>query len=66
MDLAAHMGWGNKKLRVWLRDAWRAGHPLLSSHRLNDLWVFTPEEADQLHREATRGPWVRKTFEGYL
>jgi hypothetical protein len=57
VELAGQIHWDDKKLRGWLRAAWRGGHPLLSSHRHNDPWVFTPEEADQLRREVERGPW---------
>lgn len=57
VELAGQINWDEKRLRGWLRTAWRAGHPLLRSHGHNDPWIFTADEADQLRREAVRGSW---------
>ena len=57
VELANRLGWDPKRMRQWLRSAAAAGHPVLTSHGHRDSWVFTLEEADQLRREAPRGPW---------
>lgn len=59
VELARQLRWDPKKLRGWLRSAVAAGHPILRTHGRNDSWVFTPDEADQLRREALQGPWTR-------
>jgi hypothetical protein len=58
VDLAKQLRWDPKKLRGWLRSAAAAGHPILGTHGHNDSWFFTPDEADQLHKEALQGSWT--------
>lgn len=54
VELARRLGKDPRSFRAWLRSRWRAGHPILKSHRLNDPWRFTPGEADQLAAEFRR------------
>lgn len=51
VDLARRLNTDPKRLRGWLRERARAGHPLLRAHQHRDSWVFTRDEADALAKE---------------
>ena len=50
-ELARSVGADARTFREWLRDQWRAGHPLLAGHVLNARWLFSASDARQLAAE---------------
>jgi hypothetical protein len=51
VHLARRLGTDPKAFRLWLREQWRAGHPLLRGHVLHARWVFSEADAMELRQE---------------